>query len=391
MTSLGGLTQGILGAMEVGGNITLVSGWNWYTGSDPTQIGPGQYDFETIVIHELGHTFGLGESADPASVMYYQLAPGEARTGLTVSDLSLLRGEDAGGQAAALATNLGAPNAQETPVSIGPQAGVGLGASSPLAGRSESAETQGGTAAALQDNANAVSAPVSYDAVGTLSQASEAGPVLPALVVANHTPTTPVTAIGSTFEVVVGSVASTGSAPVLGWAANSSPAGMMAQPPAGVATTPVTTGLLAQPTAWPALQPAVRSPIASDDAAAFPAVDRELSDAFIPARPRMSLVSDSVLDELATDAILWQAQEWDGTLTIPVLPPEAVAGVAVPTGPTAQQDQRQSPGAFSERLALLGLAAGLWGGAGVVNARKRRSGTPSLGDRKPLKPRSRRD
>ena len=124
-TSLGGAAQGVLADMEAGGIINLASGWNWYTGSDPTQIGPGQYDFETIVMHELGHAFGLGESADPASVMYYQLAPGVVRNGLTAGDLSLLRQDDAGGQAGAIVTNPGATSIQETPSSIVVQAGVG--------------------------------------------------------------------------------------------------------------------------------------------------------------------------------------------------------------------------------------------------------------------------
>ena len=92
-TVLGNTVNGVLGDFE-GSTINLVTGWNWYTGSDPRQIGADQYDFETIVMHELGHVFGLGESADPGSVMYYQLAPGEVRLGLTASDLAQL--EDQG-------------------------------------------------------------------------------------------------------------------------------------------------------------------------------------------------------------------------------------------------------------------------------------------------------
>src|SRR5439155_14498912 len=115
-TILGGAAQGILGDMEAGGIINLVSGWNWYTGSDPAQIGADQYDFQTIVTHELGHAFGLVESADPASVMYYQLAPGEVRLGVTASDLSLIRQADGGAQATDLAANRGATSTQETPL-----------------------------------------------------------------------------------------------------------------------------------------------------------------------------------------------------------------------------------------------------------------------------------
>src|SRR5262249_22912074 len=89
-TALGDARDGVLGAADAAGNITLVSGWNWYTGSDASQIGAGQYDFQTIVAHELGHVFGLGESADRASVMYYQLASGEVKSGLSAGDLNQL-------------------------------------------------------------------------------------------------------------------------------------------------------------------------------------------------------------------------------------------------------------------------------------------------------------
>ena len=104
----------------------------------------------------------------------------------------------------------------------------------------------------------------------------------------------------------------------------------------------------------------------------------------------MGLVADSVLDELAADSSLWQRQQWDGTVTIPVLPSDSVPGVAVPTDPAVRQDPLRSPVAFAERLAIFGLAAGLFGGAGIVNARKRRSADPSL-DRKPLPSRPNRD
>ena len=51
---LGGLAEGVLGCEDDSG-VTLVQGWNWYTGAAPSAIGPTQYDFGTIVTHELGH------------------------------------------------------------------------------------------------------------------------------------------------------------------------------------------------------------------------------------------------------------------------------------------------------------------------------------------------
>ena len=48
-------------------------------GTPITLSGAGQYDFETIVMHELGHALGLGHSADTNSVMYSTLETGTAR------------------------------------------------------------------------------------------------------------------------------------------------------------------------------------------------------------------------------------------------------------------------------------------------------------------------
>jgi hypothetical protein len=87
---VGGYAQGILGCFDpAAGQITLIQGWDWYAGSDPTQIGAGQYDFETTVTHELGHALGLGESSDSTSAMYGTLAPGTAIRTLTTADLNV--------------------------------------------------------------------------------------------------------------------------------------------------------------------------------------------------------------------------------------------------------------------------------------------------------------
>jgi hypothetical protein len=105
-TAAGGYADGILGCYSTDGDITLIQGWNWYAGSDPTQIGSNQYDFQTTVTHELGHALGLGESADPTSAMYGTLAPGTAIRTLTTADLNIPYDEGAADpQRAGLATS----------------------------------------------------------------------------------------------------------------------------------------------------------------------------------------------------------------------------------------------------------------------------------------------
>jgi hypothetical protein len=91
-SAAGGLADGVLGCFisdGTTGEITLIQGWNWYTGADPTLIGSDQYDFQTILTHEMGHALGLGHSSNPDSVMYAELATGVAHWTMTVQDLNI--------------------------------------------------------------------------------------------------------------------------------------------------------------------------------------------------------------------------------------------------------------------------------------------------------------
>jgi hypothetical protein len=89
-SACGGLANGVLGCFNAtNSEITMIQGWNWYAGADPSQIGSGQYDFETTMLHELGHALGLGGSTDPTSPMYEVLAAGVADRTVTTADLNI--------------------------------------------------------------------------------------------------------------------------------------------------------------------------------------------------------------------------------------------------------------------------------------------------------------
>ena len=85
----GGFADGVLGCTTDAGEITLIQGWNFYAGSDVTQIGSGQYDFQTVVTHELGHALGLGHRTDVTSVMFPTLNTGTANHVMVKADLQI--------------------------------------------------------------------------------------------------------------------------------------------------------------------------------------------------------------------------------------------------------------------------------------------------------------
>jgi protocatechuate 3,4-dioxygenase beta subunit len=89
-TVIGGVADGVLGVTSAGNQITIVTGWNYYLGDDPSLIGAGQYDFETVVMHELGHALGLGHSLDTNSLMYPYLGTGDVHRAFTDGDLSVI-------------------------------------------------------------------------------------------------------------------------------------------------------------------------------------------------------------------------------------------------------------------------------------------------------------
>ena len=94
---IGGAADGVMGVTEADGQITIIMNWNYYLGADATTVGSDQYDFETVVMHELGHGLGLGHSPDADSVMFAELDTGQAHRSLTANDLAQL--DDGGGDA----------------------------------------------------------------------------------------------------------------------------------------------------------------------------------------------------------------------------------------------------------------------------------------------------
>jgi CSLREA domain-containing protein len=89
-SACGGVSNGVLGCFNApNSEITMIQGWNWYAGADPTQIGVGQFDFQTTMTHELGHALGLGGATDPTSPMYETLTPGTIARTVTVADLNI--------------------------------------------------------------------------------------------------------------------------------------------------------------------------------------------------------------------------------------------------------------------------------------------------------------
>ena len=133
-TPEGGVPDGVLGYTTAQNDVYFVTGWNYSTSTDPTQVASDQFDFMTLAIHELGHTLGLGESQDPNSVMYEYLAPGTVRRTFTDSNLSLI--DTNADRFMKVASGVATPLGMSVPLATsaaGPAASLGIGEVPPLA------------------------------------------------------------------------------------------------------------------------------------------------------------------------------------------------------------------------------------------------------------------
>ena len=84
------MSDGVLGVTEFGGEITIITGWNYYLGADPNAVGADQYDFQTVATHELTHALRLGHGADTESVMFPFLGTAAAAAKSLADDLLLI-------------------------------------------------------------------------------------------------------------------------------------------------------------------------------------------------------------------------------------------------------------------------------------------------------------
>ena len=93
---LGTCTSGLSGRLCTGEIIWYVtdldivfdSGTNWYFGASGEVFDSGEYDFETVALHELGHGHQLGHVINPSNVMHYSVVNNSSNTVLDANSIA---------------------------------------------------------------------------------------------------------------------------------------------------------------------------------------------------------------------------------------------------------------------------------------------------------------
>lgn len=79
------------GTPTVGGDLHLDDAELWcdyVLGGAGCGVGSGGFDFASVVLHEFGHSLGLGHSADPTAVMFPFIAPETVKRTLAADDIA---------------------------------------------------------------------------------------------------------------------------------------------------------------------------------------------------------------------------------------------------------------------------------------------------------------
>jgi subtilase family serine protease len=217
----------------------------------------------------------------------------------------------------------------------------------------------------------------------------------PTLTLVNLTPTvaattTPAVATGSTFALSIGSFSLHGQAQSLSSISNSTSDGLASQPLVGVTNSSTSTGLVQQMPSHSTLGLATSSSNAVEHLSRFSAGDHHniYPDVLRLAKPWTGLVSDSVLDEVATQLTMSRTLDGATHVNDPSIPPAPATMIRDASNPTLEQEQDGQLENSAARVVVLGLAAGVWAsGAGIMKSRKRPSGSLfSRGKSKDFKP-----
>jgi hypothetical protein len=365
-TACGGMANGVLGCYnEANSEITMVQGWNWYAGSDPSQIGAGQYDFETTVLHELGHALGLGGSTDTSSPMYETLAAGVADRTPTTQDL----------------------NIPDPPEGADPQMAAGFApASTPLV------LSTNGFATALGSGPNPNPAGLMpLPPAGATSSSSVQFSVLSFQGSATGSQTN--SQVGPGSSLVVQGMDPEGEHSPIPWLHSDS---TDLSPPLDLPLLP----------AELSVQPAADPQIGAEHHLRLDGTDRGDEPVGIPSGLHTDPPADSALNELASEMVLMQGRKAAGPFGLAVLPVDEVAEMQggedarrpdeswltpIPADLTPPKQPAHPPALFTARLAAILLAAGLCGHGAIRSARRNpRDGSLRITKRFPeFRPRTR--